>query len=218
MKYALIPLALLAVLAPASLPAQQQQQQPAAAPHQVALIDMAHIFKNYEKFTALTDSLQKEIEQSDEQAKTHVQNIQRLQEQLASGNLAEGSADFSRIEGELLQAQTGLETFKRSTQRDFLRREAELYKTIYLEVEAAVKQYSRYFGYTLVLRFSRENVDSAQNPQDVINGLNRQVIFFQTRDDITEPILDHLNATWKKSQAAGVSPAAGQAPANQGTR
>ncbi len=55
-------------------------QQPAAGPsaqavppdavkHQIGLIDMAHIFKNYEKFTAMTASLQKEIEQTDLKAK-----------------------------------------------------------------------------------------------------------------------------------------------------
>ncbi len=45
--------------------------EPAAAqgtpstPHKIALIDMAHVFKEYEKFKALSDALRAEVESSD---------------------------------------------------------------------------------------------------------------------------------------------------------
>ncbi len=188
-------------------------QQPAAGPsaqavppdavkHQIGLIDMAHIFKNYEKFTAMTASLQKEIEQTDLKAKGMVESMQQLQAQLTSGNLQEGSPDYARIEQQLLKAQTDLESFRRVAQRDVIRKEADVYKTIYLEIEELVQQYSRHFGYTLVLRFDRNAVTDAENPRDIIAGMNRQVVFHRNEHDITEPILNYLNERWRKQQTA----------------
>jgi outer membrane protein len=172
---------------------------------------MAYVFKNYEKFTAMTASLQKEIEQTDDQAKAHISQIKQYQEQLSSGNLQEGSPDYTKLENQLLKAQTDLETFKRMAQREFLRKEADIYKTIYLEVEDAVQRYASYYQYTLILRFNRQTVDEAEKPQDIINGMNRQVVFFRPQDDITNSILDHLNGEWRKLQSSGrTSTGAGQ--------
>jgi outer membrane protein len=177
----------------------------------VGLIDMAYVFKNYEKFTALTESLQKEIEQTDGQARGIVEKMKQLQGQLTSGNLQDGSPDSSKIEAELVKSKTELETFKLTAQRDFLRKEADIYKTVYLEVENAVRRYSAYYQYTLVLRFNRQKVDEAENPRDIINGMNRQVVFFRAQDDLTDPILDYLNGEWRKQN--GVRPATPAKPA-----
>lgn len=183
-----------------------------AEKHHTALIDMAHVFKNYKKFTALTEALQSEIEQSDQSAQKMLGEIQGLQQQLTSGVVKEGTPDFVQLESKMLKAQTDLETFRRTTQRDFLRREAEIYKTVYVEVERHVEQYSKYYDYALVLRFNREQVNSAENPRAIMNGLNRQVVYFRQRDDITDPILSFLNDQWDKQQA--VQPASATQPAN----
>ena len=176
------------------------QQQ---APNQVGLIDMAYVFKNYQKFTAMTESLQKEIEQSDSQAKAMIEQLKQIQDQLTSGNLQAGSADYVKLENQMLDVQTKVQTFRQVAQRDFLRKEADLYKTIYLETEDAVNRYAQYYHYTLVLRFNRQKVDEAENPQEIINGMNRQVIYFRPQDDLTDPILDFLNDQWRQKQTAG---------------
>ncbi len=186
---------------------QAPSAAPSAAPaapslHKVGLIDMAHIFKNYDKFKALTESLQKEIEASDADAKKMLDQLQARQQLLTSGTLAEGSPDYTKAETELLEMQTNLEAFRRKAQRDFLRKEADVYKTVYMEVEDAVTRYARYYKYTLILRFNRQTVDSAENPRDVISGMNRQVVFHRSDEDITDPILSHLNGEWQKKRSA----------------
>jgi outer membrane protein len=190
---------------PATLPASASPQA-AAGPHQVGLIDMAYVFKNYEKFKAQTAALQQEIEQTDAQAKSLVQRLQQYQSQLTSGTLQPGSDEFTRIESEALQAQVELEAFKRTAQRDFLRKEAEIYKTIYLDVESSVSRYAQYYHYTLVLRFNRQTVDEATDPKEIANGMNRQVVHFRSQDDLTDPILDYLNSSYRKQ--TGAAPAA----------
>lgn len=168
-------------------------------PAQVGLIDMAHVFKNSYKFISLTDALQNEIEAADAEAKGFVQKIQQLQTQLASGNLKPDSPDYEQIEGQIAQSKSELETFKRVSQQKFLRKEADIYKTVYLDVEDAVRRYATYYKYTLVLRFDRGALHSDDNPRDVMNGMNRQVIHHRTQDDMTDPVLKFLNKEWEKN-------------------
>jgi Skp family chaperone for outer membrane proteins len=201
--------AILATLLLIFSPAAGQGQEASSEAPQIGLIDMAYVFKHYEKFKGLTESLQDEIERSDAQAQALIQQIKQSEVKLASGELQEGSPDFLNIESEILDRQTQLQALRKRAQREFLKKEADIYKTVYLEVEDAVQRYARYYNYALVLRFNRERVEEAENPRDIINGMNRQVIFYRHRDDLTEPILNYLNDQWRQQQAArgsGASP------------
>ncbi|HVJ85649.1 MAG TPA: OmpH family outer membrane protein [Caulifigura sp.] len=194
-------------------------QAPAAAKqpvHQVGLIDMAHVFKNYDKFKTSTTALQEQIKQADEQAKKQIDAMKLMQEKLT--NLQQGSPDYAALEAQLIAATTKLETFKKTSQLSFLRAEADIYKTVYLEVQTAVQQYADVYKYTLILRFNRNPVEDAENPQAIIQSMNRQVVHYRGEDDLTDPILKYLNAkyaeksgtpaTAKPRTAAGAAPAA----------
>jgi Skp family chaperone for outer membrane proteins len=171
-------------------------------PAQVGLIDMAHVFKNSYKFLSLTEALQKEIEAADGEAKGLVQKIQELQGQLNSGNLKPESPDYDKLVEQIAKSKAELETFKRVSQQKFLRKEADIYKSVYLDVEDAVRRYATYYKYTLVLRFDRNALENDDNPREVMNGLNRQVIHYRTQDDMTDPVLKFLNKEWEKNGGA----------------
>lgn len=180
------------------------QTQPAArntAPHKVGLIDMAHVFKNYSKFTALRDELKEQIAQSDGQAKQMAEKIKALQSQLKSGQLKEGSPGYVAKERELIQATSDFEVFRKGAQRDFLRKESQIYKTVYMEVVDSVQKYAEYYNYTLVMRFSRDELEDDAEPQEVLQRMNKQVVFHRGEDDITLSVLDYLNR--KYTQTAG---------------
>jgi len=192
-------LACLAALLPPSAQAQSAPEQTLPElKHQVGLIDLAYIFKNSHKFVAQTESLQQEIEKTDREAKSIVDRIRQLQTQLSSESLPANGPEFAKIEEQLAKAKSELETFKRISQQSFLRKEAEIYKTVYLDVEDAVRRYATYYKYTLVLRFDRADVGSSQDPREVMNGMNRQIVHYRSQDDITEPILKFLNGEWEK--------------------
>jgi outer membrane protein len=185
--------------------------QPQGGPHQVGLIDMAHVFKEYEKFKTLSDGLRAEVEASDAEAKTKIEELQQLQSQLTSGTLTEGSAEYTALEESLATKSSELETFRKLKQRDFLRKEADIYKTVYLEVQDAVQKYARYYKYTLIMRFNRDKVEDAENPQDIIQSMNRPVVFHRAEDDLTDPILSFLNTEYRKTASRSTAPA-GTAP------
>jgi Skp family chaperone for outer membrane proteins len=190
----------------------QEQARPAAAaalPHQVGLIDMAHVFKEYTKFKALSDALKADVEGVDNEAKGLVQALQQMQARLTSGTLAQGSQEYADLESEILTKATELESFRKVKQREFLRKEADIYKTVYLEVQDAVKMYANYHKYTLIMRFNRDKVESAEDPQAIIQSMNRPVVFHQTRDDLTDPILKYLNEQYTRTASRPAAPAAG---------
>jgi Skp family chaperone for outer membrane proteins len=190
--------ALLTVLFTA-VPTSGQSGQPAAAqrqpprPHQVGLIDMAFVFNNYEKFKAMQTSLQNEFKAAQEKAKVTVEEVKALQAQLASGTLNKDSPEAAQIEQQIIRKTTDLQAYGQIIQREQLKKEAEVYKQIYLEVQDAIRIYADAYGYTLILRFDREAVEEAQDPQQILQRMTRQVVYFRGQDDLTSPILTHLN-------------------------
>lgn len=197
----------------------QGTAQPKQAAHQVGLIDMAHVFKNYEKFKTSTAALQDQIKAADESAKKQIDAMKVVQEKMTQ--LQQGSPDYAALEGQLIGATTKLETFKKTSQLSFLRAEADIYKTVYLEVQTAVQQYAGVYKYTLIMRFNRNPVEDAENPQAIIQSMNRQVVYYRGEDDLTDPILNYLNAKYGESAGKTAAPAAAKprtatAPAGNG--
>ena len=182
------------------------QERPAAAPakaaaaatHQVGLIDMAHVFKNYDKFKSMTEDMQADAKAAQAEAEAMVEQMKQIQATMQ--NLTEGSTDYIANETKILTLQTKLESFRKVQQREFLRKEAEIYKTVYMEVQNAVQRYAKYYKYTLVLRFNRQSVDAAENPQEIITSMNRQVVHYREQDDLTDPILNFLNDEYKENE------------------
>ena len=194
--------------------AQEKAAAPAAGTHQVGLIDMAHVFKNYDKFKTMTEEMQGDAKKAQADAEAMVEQMKQIQTKMQS--LQEGSADYAKNEEQILGLQTKLETFRKVQQREFLRKEAEIYKTVYMEVQEAVQKYAKFYKYTLIIRFNRQSVDAAENPQEIITSMNRQVVYYRDQDDLTDPILTFLNDEYGKASAGGAAPAKaarGAAPA-----
>ncbi len=182
------------------------------APHKVALVDMAYVFKNYKKFEVLREDLKEKIQESETEAKGRAEAVQSLQKTLKALN--EGSPDYTTTEQKLAKASAEFEAFRRAAQRDFLKQESQIYHQIYTEASEAVAKYATYYKYTLVIRFNREELDTDQ-PQKLIEGMNRQVVYHREEDDITLSVTDYLNKMYAK-QAGTAAPRTPPA-ANPGT-
>ncbi|QDT40624.1 Outer membrane protein (OmpH-like) [Gimesia alba] len=182
--------------------------------HKVGLIDMAHVFKNYTKFTALREELKAEIQQSDAKAKAMAEQIQAVQKEMQ--DFKQGSPEYLAREKQLAQAASDFEAFRKVAQRDFLRKESRIYHTIYMEVTDTVKKYAKIYNYTLIMRFNRENLDT-DDPKKLIQGMNRQVVYHRADDDITLSVLDYLNRSYKPS-SAGAAPTRSTTRPTPGTK
>lgn len=181
------------------------QSETAPAAHKVGLIDMAHIFKNYKKFEALREDLKNEITQSDAQAKGMKAKLKDLDDKLKL--MKQGGPGYAEQEKKLLQANSEFEAFVKGAQREFIRKESQIYKQIYLEVTQAVNKYAEHYQYTLIMRFNREEVEGTDEPQDVLQRMNRQVVYYREEHDITNPVLKFLNRNYEGAEPAKPAPA-----------
>lgn len=167
--------------------------------HRIALIDMARVFKNYKKFDNLREELKGGLQETEERFKKMAEQIRREQSELKL--LKEGTDEYAQKEKLILAHTTQAETFRKTQQRDLIRKEAQIYKTVYLEVADAVQKYATHYNFTLVLRFTSDDVETQENPEDVMRGLNRQVVYYRPSEDITNAIVNYLNARYQRTAA-----------------
>jgi outer membrane protein len=182
--------------------------------HKVGLIDVGHIFNEYDKFKILREELQAEFQQSEADAKGKVQAIQAKQQELKQ--FSDGSPEFAQREQQLAKLTSDFDTFRKVMQKEFMRKEAKAYLTVYQEIQDAVNRLCEYHGYTLVLRFSKDELNSA-DPQKIAQGLGRTVIFHKKRDDMTDAVLKMLNKSFGKASSPATA-GGGAAPSKSSIR
>ena len=194
-------LSLLAVAVIAATGSAQAQGQSAAQAssggHRIGLIDMAHVFQNYEKFESLRNGLQAEIEKSDAEAKSMVERLQKMQEEIKKFDA--GGPQYETAEKQILNQKGEFDAFRAATQRRLARRESEMFKVIYTDVTAAVKLYAEYARFDHVMRYNRKGIDATTNPQDAVQTMNKTFIYTKSENDITETVLKYLNKQYKES-------------------
>lgn len=187
-----------------------QNKKGAAAddgPHRIALIDMAHVFNEYDKMKELKEDLGAEFKDAELKAKSYLENIKKLQEELTQ--FKDGSAEHKARETQIAKLTSEYQTFRQVATKELDRKTAKAHLTIYQEVQDAVEKFCEHFQYTLVIRFSRDELNSS-DPQKLIQGLNRQVVYHRRSDDLTNGVLKYLNERYA-SAGSGNAPAAGGA-------
>jgi outer membrane protein len=86
--------------------------------HKIGLIDMAEVFKEYNKFKALREDLKVDILASDRKAKALAGQAKTIADKLKSNTFTEGSPEYKRLEDQLIELKTEFNSFKAKVQRD----------------------------------------------------------------------------------------------------
>jgi hypothetical protein len=99
--------------------------------------------------------------------------------------------------------------------KEFLEKEAKIYFDVYREVIEEVKYYCNVQGVSIVLRYNSEGVEGNEEPQKILQELNKSVVYSHPSIDITDLIVGELNRRAKGAIPAGqpiggVPPKAGQ--------
>ena len=180
--------------------AEPAPQATDAKRERTGVIDMAYVFKNYARFVDERDELKKEIQESDVSAKLMAKEIEELKGAL--GQAKKGTPEHAELQVELARKTGDFETFRSQAQANFLKREAQIYKGVYLEVKQAVSDHGDRHGYTFVIRFSRENVQEKSKPEEILQAINAQFVYFRPERDITDDVLKQLNDAYKRDATA----------------
>ena len=187
-----------AALAAALLAPAAAAQGTKAAPSRVAVIDMAEVFANYDKFEDVRKQLETEIEASSGRSKELIGQMQTIQKTLQSGTYKQDSPEYVQAAADLNKLQTDLKVEQTNVSRKFMKKEAENYKAIYGEVTEAVALFCKYRGYSMVIRSRKDGVTGSENPGDILQNMNRLVVYNAPEDDITDAIIKYLDGKYSK--------------------
>ncbi len=176
-------------------------------PHKIGLIDMGRVFKEYKKFEALREDWKAELQTNEESAKQLATKVQAVVEQMKTYKA--GSPEFAKLEKQQGQLTLEFETFRKNSQRTLMQKEADIYKTVYLEAMEVVEKTAKHFNYTLVMRFNSESIEG-EDLQKLQIGLNRVIVYHQAEDDLSDGVIGYLNRQYDKT--SGSSGAGAGAP------
>jgi len=190
------------------------QTQPAAAapvtPVKIGLVDMARVFKEYNKFEDMRASLKGEMEVALAEAKRIAADAEKIKEELKL--LKQGSAEYIKRESDLAQLSSDFETKRKLANVQYQRKEAEIFQDIYVDAVGVIKLYAEHFKFSMVMRFNSAELDK-NDQASVVNGLNKLVIYHRPQDDITDAVIDYLN---RKYTPVNPVPRAAAQPATGG--
>jgi outer membrane protein len=174
-----------------ALTAQAQGVAPAQPRPTVAIIDLSYVFKNYSKFNQATADMKRKVEGADAALVAKKKELDAIAKQ-AEG-MALGSPERNQLEEQYTKLQADIQVEVATQRKEFLRQEAQIYYSVYQEVQDVIKSYCDQQGIVLVMRFNGEPPDPA-NPQEVMQDLNKAVVYYNRAIDITPAIRDRLEA------------------------
>jgi len=165
----------------------------------VAVIDIGHIFRNFDRFKQAMDDLKTDFETTQKHFQNQQNEINNQRELLR--DFRPGTADYRRKEEEITRKLADLQAEMALAKKDFREREARIFYDHYDEIVAQVEKQSRRFGLLLVLRYNGEPI-RAEDPASVMQGVNRAVVW-QGGIDITNYVLDALTPPKTNPPAGG---------------
>ena len=178
----------------------------AEAPHKIALIDMGRVFKEYQKIEVLKEDWKSEFQVNEDNAKKLTAQVQQVIEEMKT--YKQGTAEFIKLEKQHTDLTAKLGAFKQTAQRELLRKEAELLKTVYLETMDVVEKFADRFGYTLVMRFNSDTFEG-EDMSKMQLVMNRVIIFHRAEDDLTDGVIKYLNRQFTAGQPKAANKDAG---------
>ena len=179
----------------------------AAAPTgtNVAVIDIAYVFKNHNRFNAAMNDIKKDIEDFEAFVRNEQKNFNAMREQLQT--FKPGTQEYKQKEESMAQVQSDLQVKIGLKRKEFLEQEARVYYRVYREIEQSVGLFAQRNRIGLVLRFNGDDMKE-DDRASVLQGVNRAVVYQQNLD-VTEFILGDLNRGTTPPPTPGTAAPAG---------
>ncbi|MDX1947904.1 MAG: OmpH family outer membrane protein [Pirellulaceae bacterium] len=208
MRFSLRTAALAACLVSLSTAAFGQAPAAAPPPTNIVVIDVAHIFKNHNRFNGMMADIKKDIEQFDAFVRAEQQKGLAKRDQLMT--YKPGSLEYKQLEEELARMQSDMQVQVSLKRKEFLEQEARVYFRVYREIEQTVAVFAQRNRISLVLRFNGDEMKE-DDRASVLQGVNRAVVYQQGLD-ITDHILKQCNINTPAPAPGPTPPPVGPRP------
>jgi Skp family chaperone for outer membrane proteins len=163
----------------------------------VALVDVNYIFHKHARFKSQIEEMKADIERTQADFKRTADQITKDAERL--NDFRSGTPDYHNAEEELVKRRAELQAKMALQKREFLQREAKIYYNVYTEIMQEVQYYCQANNVGLVLSFNGDKINP-ENPDEVLRGINRQVVNYNPDLDITPTILQRISPQNRPAQ------------------
>jgi Skp family chaperone for outer membrane proteins len=180
----------------------------------VALINIAYVIKNYDKFKAFNEEMKVAVKPfQDRDVKLKGDGEKLAKEAQDVKTTAERR---EHIERQLKDLQRGVEDNKTEAQKTVGKKQEEQLRILYMDIRSVVERYAGAHGFDMVLHFNDAlTTQDYWNPRNIARKIQADGLmpmYYASSLDISNHIVATLNASYKTA-----APAASNAPARTTT-
>lgn len=186
---------------------------PQAGAHRIAVVDIGYIFKMHAGFKMKKADLESQMKAASDRLKQEQEALRKMAQDLQK--MPPGTEQYKQLEEEIARRNADLQIRFQLQDKEFARKEATIYHTVYAEIEQEVDYLAKHNGLDAVLRFNGDTVDPDQ-PAQVMRNVNKLVVWFNEGLDVTPEVLRRLNVRYGTQTANPTVP--GQQPPRHGVR
>ncbi|MFN0055144.1 MAG: OmpH family outer membrane protein [Planctomycetales bacterium] len=172
-----------------------------APPTRVAVVDLIHIYKNYQKCEDLQEELKEALQQAQDKASSMDQQLRLINDQIASGALEGDSPERVEQENKLIQLQSKAKLHQVRTKLNVQRKQSQALCDVFSDVRLALDKFAEQNGFTLILQVNRDAM-AASDPSVIQQTMSHHVISNRGGEDITEAVLAYLTRQYNSSSRA----------------
>jgi len=165
------------------------EESRAAAPQEIAVVDLAKVFAGYKAFQSDNEELKREVQHVQEESRAMLATGNKLGEELKLHK--QGTAEHTRILKEIQAKADAFKKHNEESQKHLTEKQATLNLKNYYAVNEEIQRIAAARGFKLVVNYASDPID----PKDLsktMQVLNRQVLY-QNGLDITEDVLQAVN-------------------------
>jgi Skp family chaperone for outer membrane proteins len=172
--------------------------------HQIAVVDVAYIFKNHEAIKAQVAAVEAELKAFDQELTGKREELKAAAAQLKTFKV--GSPEYAAAEENVAGMESKLRLDMARKRKEISDAEAKIYYDNYQRIAAGVKYLANHYKINLVLRYNSEEMDLEQG-ESVIRGVMKSIVYHDESLDMTKGVMQYLDQTMKTSVATGASAA-----------
>ena len=166
---------------------------PATGRPPIALLDVGYIMKHHSRLKQQKEAMLADLQKAEADMKAQREAVDGMKRQLRNAEVyPPGGPDFEALQGQIDMGELRIAQMVRQQRKDFVTREANIYYATYYEIQREAHTLAGYYGYVLVLNFSREGYDQS-DPKTVVPYINRPVIWHYPQLDLTDVVLQRLD-------------------------
>jgi Skp family chaperone for outer membrane proteins len=166
--------------------------------HQIAVVDVAYIFKNHAGIKAQVGAVEAELKSYEQELSGKRDELKNAAAELKTFKV--GSPEYAAAEERIAGMESRLRLDMARKRKEISDAEAKIYFDNYQRISTGVKYLANHYKINLVLRYNSEEMDLEQG-ESVIRGVMKSIVYHDDALDMTKGVMQYLDQTMKVAGA-----------------